>query len=195
MECGDEPSSCSIYTHWGMSNPAPGVLDFDDYRALQPLFDAAKSAGLWIVLRPGMFIFVRNPRIESLIRHAGPYVSLTIWCTSWPECMAPDQCGNNCGRSRLVGHERGSWHITDGRCGLHSCLDPIYSGVSETGGCKPDNQRWTNHCCANRFVLSLFGSRSLNALADNEYIQQSGTGEYFQLLEKAYRDAFVVVPL
>lgn len=37
----------------GLTNPAPGVLDFDDWRALQPMFDAAKQAGLFIVFRPG----------------------------------------------------------------------------------------------------------------------------------------------
>ncbi|KAF8523825.1 glycoside hydrolase superfamily [Gautieria morchelliformis] len=46
----------SIYTHWGLSNPAPGVLDFNDWRDLQPLFDAAKEAGIFIVLRPGPYI-------------------------------------------------------------------------------------------------------------------------------------------
>lgn len=37
----------------GLINPSPGVVDFNDFRALQPLFDAAKAAGIWIVLRPG----------------------------------------------------------------------------------------------------------------------------------------------
>ena len=37
----------------GLINPAPGVVDFGGFRALQPLFDAAKAAGIWIVLRPG----------------------------------------------------------------------------------------------------------------------------------------------
>ena len=36
-------------------NPAPGVVDFGGFRALQPLYDAAKAAGIWIVLRPGDF--------------------------------------------------------------------------------------------------------------------------------------------
>ena len=43
----------SVYTHMGLINPAPGVVDFGGFRALQPLFDAAKAAGIWIVLRPG----------------------------------------------------------------------------------------------------------------------------------------------
>ncbi|KAL5524689.1 hypothetical protein ACEPAF_9834 [Sanghuangporus sanghuang] len=46
----------SVYTHWGLINPSPGVVDFDGFRALQPLFDAAKATGIWIVLRPGPYI-------------------------------------------------------------------------------------------------------------------------------------------
>jgi len=45
-----------VYTHWGLLNPAPGVVDFDSFRALQPLFDAALAAGVWVVLRPGPYI-------------------------------------------------------------------------------------------------------------------------------------------
>ena len=41
----------------GLINPAPGVIDFGGFRALQPLYDAAKAAGIWIVLRPGDFFF------------------------------------------------------------------------------------------------------------------------------------------
>lgn len=43
----------SVYTHMGLINPAPGVVDFNGFRALQPLYDAAKAAGIWVVLRPG----------------------------------------------------------------------------------------------------------------------------------------------
>ncbi|KAF7345669.1 Glycoside hydrolase family 35 protein [Mycena venus] len=43
----------SVYTHMGLINPSRGVVDFDSFRALQPLYDAAKAAGIWIVLRPG----------------------------------------------------------------------------------------------------------------------------------------------
>jgi len=49
-------NAVSVYTHWGLSNPAPGVIDFDSFRALQPLFDAARTAGVWIILRPGPYI-------------------------------------------------------------------------------------------------------------------------------------------
>ncbi|KAK6984994.1 glycoside hydrolase family 35 protein [Favolaschia claudopus] len=47
-------NAVSVYTHMGLINPASGVVDFNGFRALQPLFDAAKAAGIWIVLRPGM---------------------------------------------------------------------------------------------------------------------------------------------
>ncbi|KAJ3571523.1 hypothetical protein NP233_g3704 [Leucocoprinus birnbaumii] len=46
----------SVYIHMGLSNPAPGVVDFNGFRALQPLYDAAKAAGIWVVLRPGPYI-------------------------------------------------------------------------------------------------------------------------------------------
>ena len=37
----------------GLTNPAPGVFDFEDWRALQTIFDAAKQTGIFVVLRPG----------------------------------------------------------------------------------------------------------------------------------------------
>lgn len=43
----------SVYTLMAALNPSRGVVDFNDWRALQPLFDAAKEAGIWITLRPG----------------------------------------------------------------------------------------------------------------------------------------------
>ncbi|THH16529.1 hypothetical protein EW146_g4124 [Bondarzewia mesenterica] len=49
-------NAVSVYLHWGAINPAPGVIDFDGYRALEPLYEAAKAAGVWIVLRPGPYI-------------------------------------------------------------------------------------------------------------------------------------------
>ena len=49
-------NAVSVYTHMGLINPAPGVIDFGGFRALQPLYDAAKAAGIWIVLRPGNYL-------------------------------------------------------------------------------------------------------------------------------------------
>ena len=46
----------SFYAHWGMMNPKDGVLDMEGINNLQPFFDAAKEAGLWIIARPGPYI-------------------------------------------------------------------------------------------------------------------------------------------
>lgn len=46
-------NGASVYVHWALSNPAPGVLDFEGWRALAPMFDAAERAGIFVVLRPG----------------------------------------------------------------------------------------------------------------------------------------------
>ncbi len=45
-------NAVSIYTHMGLTNPAPGVIDFHGFRDLQPLFDAAKqsASGLYFAL-------------------------------------------------------------------------------------------------------------------------------------------------
>ncbi|KAK2463368.1 hypothetical protein APHAL10511_004594 [Amanita phalloides] len=49
-------NAISVYTHMGLINPSRGVIDFSDFRALRPLYEAAKEAGIWIVLRPGPYI-------------------------------------------------------------------------------------------------------------------------------------------
>ena len=48
-------NAVSLYTHMGLLNPAPGVVDLDDWRALKPFYEAASAAGLWVVLRPGEY--------------------------------------------------------------------------------------------------------------------------------------------
>ena len=45
-----------------MTNPAPGVFDFEDWRALQPIFDAAKLAGIFVILRPGPYVRILADR-------------------------------------------------------------------------------------------------------------------------------------
>jgi beta-galactosidase GanA len=50
----------SVYTHMGLINPSPRVVDFGGFRALQPLFDAARQTGLWIVIRPGTASLIRS---------------------------------------------------------------------------------------------------------------------------------------
>ncbi|EGN93829.1 glycoside hydrolase family 35 protein [Serpula lacrymans var. lacrymans S7.3] len=49
-------NALSVYTHMALVNPSPGVIDFNDYRALEPLYEAAKQTGIFIVLRPGPYI-------------------------------------------------------------------------------------------------------------------------------------------
>ncbi|KAK0186885.1 glycoside hydrolase family 35 protein [Armillaria mellea] len=49
-------NAVSVYVHMGLLNPSRGVVDFDGFRALKPLYEAALDAGIWIVLRPGPYI-------------------------------------------------------------------------------------------------------------------------------------------
>ncbi|TEB20124.1 glycoside hydrolase family 35 protein [Coprinellus micaceus] len=49
-------NSLSVYLHMGLTNPAPGVVDFGSYRAVKPLYEAAMETGIWIVIRPGPYI-------------------------------------------------------------------------------------------------------------------------------------------
>ena len=58
----------------GLSNPSPGVLDFDDWRSLRAMYEAAKLAGIFVILRPGKFTHAVSPfqRTHDLL---GPYVS------------------------------------------------------------------------------------------------------------------------
>jgi hypothetical protein len=46
-------NAISIYTHMGLLNPSRGIIDFDGFRALKPLYEAAMAAGIWVVVRPG----------------------------------------------------------------------------------------------------------------------------------------------
>ncbi|KAJ6549188.1 glycoside hydrolase superfamily [Mycena sp. CBHHK59/15] len=49
-------NTSSVYTHWAMINPKSGVIDLEGVNVLQPLFDAAREAGLWIIALPGPYI-------------------------------------------------------------------------------------------------------------------------------------------
>ncbi|KAF8467613.1 glycoside hydrolase superfamily [Kalaharituber pfeilii] len=50
-------NAVSIYFHWGFHNPAEGVWDFETgAHDIQPIFEAAKKAGLWVIARPGPYI-------------------------------------------------------------------------------------------------------------------------------------------
>ncbi|KAJ6552812.1 glycoside hydrolase family 35 protein [Mycena capillaripes] len=69
----------SVYTHMGLINPSRGVVDFDSFRALQPLYDAAKAAGIWIVLRPGP---VRRRSFLHYINAETTAGGIAHWATS-----------------------------------------------------------------------------------------------------------------
>lgn len=49
-------NTVSIYVHWGLVNPINGTTDWSGFRSLQPLFDAARNAGLFVIIRPGPYI-------------------------------------------------------------------------------------------------------------------------------------------
>ncbi|KAG5721683.1 putative beta-galactosidase A [Termitomyces sp. T112] len=49
-------NALSIYIHWHLLNPKKGVVDMTGINDLQPLFDAAKEAGLFVIARPGPYI-------------------------------------------------------------------------------------------------------------------------------------------
>ena len=60
-------NAISVYTHMGLINPSPGVIDFNDYRALRPLFEVAKQVGVWIVLRPGALCATERTSMNPFI--------------------------------------------------------------------------------------------------------------------------------
>ncbi|KAK0448411.1 glycoside hydrolase family 35 protein [Desarmillaria tabescens] len=45
-------NAVSVYVHMGLLNPSRGVVDFDGFRVLKPLYEAALEAGIWIALCP-----------------------------------------------------------------------------------------------------------------------------------------------
>lgn len=77
VRCPRTRSVIECYVHaiaGGLTNPAPGVLEFDGWRALQPIYDAAKLAGIFIVLRPGTWSSSQDTYTPLTTRILGPYV-------------------------------------------------------------------------------------------------------------------------
>ena len=58
-------SANQIILSVGVTNPSPEVLDFNHWRSLQPIYDAARLAGIFVVLRAG--------ELASLLPPAGIY--------------------------------------------------------------------------------------------------------------------------
>ncbi|KAJ6627468.1 glycoside hydrolase superfamily [Mycena sp. CBHHK59/15] len=49
-------NAISAYFFWGMHEPKRGEISFEGFRDLQPFFDAAMKAGLYVIARPGPYI-------------------------------------------------------------------------------------------------------------------------------------------
>ncbi|KAJ7229001.1 glycoside hydrolase family 35 protein [Mycena pura] len=49
-------NAISAYFFWGIHEPKRGDISFDGFRDLQPFFDAAMKAGLYVIARPGPYI-------------------------------------------------------------------------------------------------------------------------------------------
>ncbi|KAF8886209.1 glycoside hydrolase superfamily [Infundibulicybe gibba] len=93
-------NAISVYIHMGSVNPSRGVVDFSGFRALQPLYDAAKAAGVWVVLRPevsagGMSHWTTAEVVGTLRTNA------TDWKAAWQPYIqgiidqtAPNQISN-----------------------------------------------------------------------------------------------------
>lgn len=77
------------------------MVDFDGFRALQPLFDAAKLAGLFIVLRPG-----------SIVRVVG---CLELFNSDIKMDRSLHKRGNDSRRYRSLGYFPGGRCVTDKR--------------------------------------------------------------------------------
>lgn len=59
-------NAISIYTHWALTNPKSGEVDFTGINDLQALFDAAREVGLWVIARPGPYIKWIDERVLLL---------------------------------------------------------------------------------------------------------------------------------
>lgn len=46
-------NAVSFYVFWGILEPKRGEISFEGFRDLQPFFDAAKEAGIYLIARPG----------------------------------------------------------------------------------------------------------------------------------------------
>ncbi|KAK7061407.1 beta-galactosidase [Favolaschia claudopus] len=49
-------NAISAYFYWGIHEPKRGDISFEGFRDLQPFFDAAMKAGLYVIARPGPYI-------------------------------------------------------------------------------------------------------------------------------------------
>ena len=90
----------------GLSNPSPGVIDYGDWRSLQAIYDAAKLAGIFVVLRPGERFYFFYPCSPFLHRFVGPYVSRYVgFEVPFSQYFETDQRRNDVGRHLSLDNE------------------------------------------------------------------------------------------
>ncbi|KAJ7612991.1 glycoside hydrolase family 35 protein [Roridomyces roridus] len=130
-------NAVSVYTHMGLINPAPGVVDFNGFRALQPLYDAAKAAGIWIVLRPGPYINAETTA-GGISHWATSQVAGTLrtnasdWRAAWQDYIqgiieqtAPNQI-NNGGPVIAIQVDNEYSQSASGAAGYFADLEAVY---------------------------------------------------------------------
>ncbi|CAE6362056.1 unnamed protein product [Rhizoctonia solani] len=74
-------NAISVYVHWGLVNPAPGELDFDGFRALDPLFKLA--------MKPA---FVTNSIFEFVFDQ--PYINAEVSGGGIPHWVTSETSGH-----------------------------------------------------------------------------------------------------
>jgi beta-galactosidase GanA len=57
-------NAISFYVFWGILEPKRGEISFEGFRDLQPFFDAAMKAGIYLIARPGL-VAAHSPHVFS----------------------------------------------------------------------------------------------------------------------------------
>jgi beta-galactosidase GanA len=65
-------NTVSFYVFWGILEPKRGEISFEGFRDLQPWFDAAKQAGIYLMARPGE----RCSRVNTVA--VGPHLTFSL---------------------------------------------------------------------------------------------------------------------
>lgn len=53
-------NTVSVYMHWGLVEHTNGTVRFDGIFSFDEFFTAAKDVGLWVIARPGPYIYLSN---------------------------------------------------------------------------------------------------------------------------------------
>ena len=80
-------NTVSFYVFWGILEPKRGEISFEGFRDLQPWFDAAKQAGIYLMARPGE----RCSRVDTVAvwhltfsLNKGPYINAETSAGGFP---------------------------------------------------------------------------------------------------------------